>query len=449
MNALWQPLLILATVVFAVSLRFSKNFRGYQFTAWIIAVVTAAMVYPAQFLHVGNFDMRNKWVMLIAIQMVMFGMGTQMSLKDFAGVAKSPRGVFVGIFCHFTVMPLVGFSLVKIFSFPPEIAAGVILIGSCSSGLASNVMAFMAKSNLALSVTVTAITTMIAPIMTPLWMKLLAGTMVEVKFFSLMVEIIKIVLVPIGAALLHDYLKRTSTPSPRSEARGEGWGEGQLNQLDTTTASSPRPSPPAEEREKFHSARGRKFVLAITAFAGAWLAFLIFGGWVFLKTHFADNALAAIALGGFLLSAFVIGTIYHMLAKIFPRLDNFMPTLAIVGILYVTAMTTASGRDNLLKVGALLFLASALHNTAGYIFGYWLSRGAGLDKNSARSIAFEVGLQNGGMASGLASARGKLGTVGLAAAIFIPWMNISGSVLANYWSKRPVKIEKREARGSI
>ena len=170
-----------------------------------------------------------------------------------------------------------------------------------------------------------------------------------------------------------------------------------------------------------------------------WLVFLIFGGWEFLKTRFANDALTAISLGGFLLSAFVIGTAYHALAKSFPRLDKFMPTLAIVGILYVTAMTTASGRDNLLKVGALLFLASVLHNTAGYFFGYYLSRAAGLDKNSARSIAFEVGLQNGGMASGLANAMGKLGTVGLAAAIFIPWMNISGSVLANYWSKRPVK----------
>jgi BASS family bile acid:Na+ symporter len=342
--------------------------------------------------------MKNKWVMLIAIQLVMFGMGTQMSLRDFAGVAKSPRGVFVGIFCHFTVMPLVGFSLVKIFNFPPEIAAGVILIGSCSSGLASNVMAFMAKSNLALSVTVTAVTTMIAPIMTPLWMKLLAGTMVEVKFFNMMVEIIKIVLVPIGAALLHDYLKHASP-------------------------------------------RGRKIICIITAFAAAWLVFLIFGGWQLLQLNFAPDALTTISLGGFLLSAFVIGTAYHALAKTFPRLDNFMPTLAIVGILYVTAMTTASGRDNLLKVGALLFIASMLHNLAGYFFGYFLSRGAGLDKNSARSIAFEVGLQNGGMASGLASAMGKLGTVGLAAAIFIPWMNISGSVLANYWSKRPAQAE--------
>ena len=383
--------------------------------------------------------MKNKWVMLIAIQMVMFGMGTQMSLKDFAGVAKAPRGVFVGIICHFSVMPLVGLALTKIFHFEPEIAAGVILIGSCSSGLASNVMAYMAKSNLALSVTVTAITTMIAPIMTPLWMKLLAGTMVEVSFFKMMVEIIKIVLVPIGAALIHDYLKISENKTnphltPASLA---------------SCAPSSHPSPPVGEkvpagrmRGNTSGAAGRKIVHAITAFAAAWLVFLISGGWKFLQAHFADDALTAIALGGFLLSAFVIGTAYHALAKRQAWLDKFMPTLAIVGILYVTAMTTASGRDNLLKVGALLFLASVLHNTAGYFFGYFLSRAAGLDKNSARSIAFEVGLQNGGMASGLASAMGKLGTVGLAAAIFIPWMNISGSVLANYWSKRPVKVER-------
>jgi BASS family bile acid:Na+ symporter len=391
--SLWQPALVVLTIALAISLRFSKRFRGYQFTVWILAVVALGMIFPQNVLHVGNFDMRNKWVMLIAIQLVMFGMGTQMSLHDFAGVAKSPRGVFVGIFCHFTVMPLVGLALTKMFRFPPEIAAGVILIGSCSSGLASNVMAYIAKSNLALSVTVTAVTTMIAPIMTPLWMKLLAG---EMSFFSMMVEIIKIVLVPIGAALIHDFLKHASP-------------------------------------------RGKRIVDGITIFAAAWLTFLICGGWEVLKDHFSGNTLVAIGLFGFLLSAFVIGVVYHALAAGFPRLDKFMPTLAIVGILYVTAMTTASGRDNLLQVGALLFVASMLHNLAGYFFGYFLSRGAGLDKNSARSIAFEVGLQNGGMASGLANAMGKLATVGLAAAIFIPWMNVSGSILANYWGKRPAK----------
>jgi BASS family bile acid:Na+ symporter len=92
-----------------------------------------------------------------------------------------------------------------------------------------------------------------------------------------------------------------------------------------------------------------------------------------------------------------------------------------------------------MKVGLLLFMASAIHNAAGYFFGYWLSRFFGMDKNSSRTIAFEVGLQNGGMASGIAGSMGKLGTVGLAAAVFSPWMNISGSLLANYWRRRPVE----------
>src|ERR1041385_2621082 len=173
--ALWQPVAVLLAVAVAVGLRFSRKFRGYQFTAWIITAVTAGMIYPSAFLKWGDFDLRNKWLILLVVQTVMFGMGTQMSTRDFAGLAKAPRGVLVGILCHFSVMPLVGWSLTKIFHFEPEIAAGIILIGSCSSGLASNVMAYIAKSNLVLSVTVTAITTMVAPLMTPLWMKLLAN----------------------------------------------------------------------------------------------------------------------------------------------------------------------------------------------------------------------------------------------------------------------------------
>ena len=99
-------------------------------------------------------------------------------------------------------------------------------------------------------------------------------------------------------------------------------------------------------------------------------------------------------------------------------------------------MTTAAGRDYLLVIGFLLFLAVVVHNTAGYILGFGPSRLMGLDRQAARTVALEVGLQNGGMASGLAGAMGKLGTVGLASAIFSPWMNVSGSVLANYWKKR-------------
>jgi bile acid:Na+ symporter, BASS family len=396
MNQIWQPAAVTLAIALAICLRFVPKLRGYQFTAWIIAAVTAAMIYPMAFLRWGDFDLRNKWLILIVVQTVMFGMGTQMSLRDFTGVAKSPRGVLVGIVCHFSVMPLVGLALTKIFHFEPEIAAGIILIGSCSSGLASNVMAYIAKSNLALSVTVTAITTMIAPLMTPLWMKLLAGTLVEVSFFKMMMEIIKIVLVPIGAALLHDYLKHAST-------------------------------------------RGKNIVYGTALTGGIWILFLILGGWKLMQANFPDTALTVIGMGGFLLGAVVVGVIYHWLTRWFTRLDSWMPVASMAGIVYFTTVTTAAGRDNLLQVGLLLFLAAALHNAAGYGFGYWLSRLTGLDKNSARSVAFEVGLQNGGMASGIAGAMGKLGTMGLAAAIFSPWMNVSGSVLANYWRKRPAR----------
>ena len=207
MSFLWPIILLALLIAGAIALRFFENARGYQFTAWIIVAVTAAMIYPDRFLHVGDFDLRNKWLILLVVQLVMFGMGTQMSLRDFAGVIQSPRGVLVGVACRFTVMPLVGWVLIKLFHFEPEIAAGVILIGPCSSGLASNVMAYLAKSNLALSVTITAVTTVLAVFLTPLWMKLLAGTLVEVRLVNMMLEIIKIVLVPIGAAMLHDYLK--------------------------------------------------------------------------------------------------------------------------------------------------------------------------------------------------------------------------------------------------
>lgn len=394
-QTLWQPAAVVLTIALAIVLRFIPKLRGYQFTAWIIAAVTAAMIYPAAFLKWGSLDLRDKWLILIVVQTVMFGMGTQMSLKDFTGVAKSPRGVLVGIVCHFSVMPLVGLALTKIFHFEPEIAAGIILIGSCSSGLASNVMAYIAKSNLALSVTVTAITTMIAPLMTPMWMKLLTDSKeVPISFFNMMMEIIKIVLVPIGAALLHDYLKHAPE-------------------------------------------RGRRIALGIAAFGAVWLGFLPLGGWDSIKAHVAPDPLVAVGIFGFLLSAVVVGVVYHWLTRWLPRLDNWMPVASMAGIVYFTTVTTAAGRENLLKVGLLLFFAAALHNAAGYFFGYWLSRASGLDKNSARSVAFEVGLQNGGMASGLAGAMGKLGTVGLAAAIFSPWMNVSGSVLANYWRKRP------------
>ncbi len=393
MNSFWQPALVILALAFAVGLRFLSKLRGYQFTAWIVVAVVAGMIYPQHLLKVGDFDLRNKWLILFIVQAVMFGMGTQMKLADFKGVVKMPGAVAIGVAGQFTIMPLVGFALTRIFSFEPEIAAGIILIGSCSAGLASNVMAYIAKANLALSITMTAITTALAPIMTPMWMKLLAGELIEVKPFHMMMEIIKMVIVPIGAALLHDYLT-------------------------------------------FAKPRGRRVVYGIGGLAVVWLSIIAFGGGNWFKGNVAAAILPWIGVVGFALAAVLAGILYHHATRVISRLPGLMPIASMSGIVYFTAVTTAAGRDNLLQIGGLLFLAAILHNTFGYVFGYGLARLCRLDIASARTIAFEVGLQNGGMASGIAGSLGKLGTMGLAAAIFSPWMNVSGSVLANFWRKQ-------------
>ncbi|WP_207514147.1 bile acid:sodium symporter family protein [Longitalea luteola] len=404
---LYKPAAISAAVCMAIGLGAIPALKGYQYTAWIIAAVVAGMLYPASFTNWGSIDLRNKWLMLVIIQLVMFGMGIQMKLEDFTAVSKTGKGVAIGLLCHFSVMPLMGFLLTRIFHFEPEIAAGIILIGSTSSGLASNVMVYLARANLVLSVVVTAMATMAAPFFTPLLMKLLAGTLVEVKVIHMMMEIIKIVIVPIGAALLHDFLKGASP-------------------------------------------RGVRVVSLLFIIAACWLAALPLGWWNYLATHItAQSLLQSLEIFGFLLGAIVAGVLYHLLAKTFTKLDTIMPYCSMFGIIYFTTVTTAAGHENLLRTGWLLFICSVIHNAAGFFFGYWLGRLFRLDKNSARTVAFEVGLQNAGMASGIAASMGKLGTLGLPAAVFSPWMNIAGSILANYWRRRPVNDDKATIENSV
>jgi BASS family bile acid:Na+ symporter len=399
-DSLWKTGLILAFTSLAIGIGYIKSISSYQYTFWIIAAVSAGLIYPKTFLHVGNLDLRNKWLILGIIQLVMFGMGIQMSIKDFTGFRKSGKGVLIGLLGHFTIMPLTGFILAKTFHFEPEIAAGIILIGSCSSGLASNVMTYIAKGNLVLSVTVTAISTLAAPIMTPFLMKILAGTLVEVKFFNMMMEIIKIVLVPLAAAMVHDILKN-------------------------------------------YGVSAHKKIIYLSAISIIWLGFIFFYSST-LGLSADGIAQHLVEIINFLSGAIIVGYLYHLLYRNYSKIDQIMPYFSMFGIIYFTLVTTAAGRDNLLQIGLLLFIASILHNGAGYFFGYWLSRISGLDKTNSRTIAFEVGLQNGGMASGLAGSMGKLATLGLASAVFSPWMNVSGSLLANYWRKRTEKDSSTE-----
>lgn len=403
--SVWQPAAVFSAATGAIGIRAVRWLRPYQFAAWIVAVVVGGLIYPTAFLRwpavealgVPSVNLQNKTLFLLMIQLVMFGMGTQMGLKDFTGLGRMWYGVLIGTVLQFTVMPLTGYALARLIGFPPEIGAGVVLIGSCSSGLASNVMSYLAGANLPLSIALTSLSTVIAPLMTPIWMKLLAGQMIEVRFWDMMIEIVKLVVVPIGAALLHDYLKHAG-PSRR------------------------------------------RIVTAVSLVLAGLLAFLATGGWQRIvpdsTVDAATTRATLLELAVSLSAAWLVGQLYHELFKRWPGVDRWMPTASMFGIVFVTAATTAAGRDALLSVGPLLLLAVFIHNGAGYVLAYSLSKLCGLDESSARTVAFEVGLQNGGMASGIARSMNKLGTVGLAAAVFIPWMNISGSILANYWRKR-------------
>ena len=318
-------LLIVFLLCLALLAQFHRFFKGFSFTVLIFAAVAASLYFPGLFISWGNFELKELIVPLLMI--IMFGMGTSMHLKDFKGVLKMPKGVLVGIACQFTIMPMVGYGLASISGFSPEIAAGIILVGCSPSGLASNVMAYISGANLALSLTLTAVATLLAPLVTPFLMRVLANELVPIDFIGMFLSILKIVILPIILGLV------------------------------------------------FNAIAGKRFL----------------------------------------------------------GLKKVMPYISMAGIALIITIITAAGRDSLLTIGLSLVLVVIIHNCCGYVLGYWMSRFVGLDETSARTIAFEVGMQNAGLASGIALEIGRVATMGLAPAVFGPFMNITGSSLATWW----------------
>lgn len=392
---IWQPAVLVAVFGAAIGIGAVESLKSYQYTGWIIACVVAALVFPQAFRSWGGVNLSGKFLMTTIIQLVMFGMATQMRLADFRGVARHPRGVLVGLIGHYSVMPIAAVLLVQLTDLPKEIGLGVILYGCVASGLASNVMSLLAKANIALAVTITAMSTILSPLATPLLMKLLAGRIVDVSFISMMFDVIRITLVPVAAALLVDYLR---TAAPKAV---------------------------------------RKVDIA-AVIAAAWLVGLLLGGWSYAATHLTHTPLGVFQSLSYVAAAIVLARLYHLLITgPLPSIETAMPYASMFGIMYYNTITTAAGRDALLDVGLILLAVGIVHNVTGYVFGYWGSRLSGLDQRDARSVTFEVGMQNGGMATGLAASMNMVGTAGLAAAVFSPLGNITGSLLANYWSRRP------------
>jgi bile acid:Na+ symporter, BASS family len=163
-----------------------------------------------------------------------------------------------------------------------------------------------------------------------------------------------------------------------------------------------------------------------------------------MKANHTDFAGFAIALGKSMFWFYLLPIVAALLLHHFMKGDNqlmgkILSSVSMVGIAVIITIITATGRESLLKVGALLMVTSLLHNIAGYSLGYSVSWLFGMPEKDRRTVAFEVGMQNGGLASGLALQMGKIATVGLAPAIFGPLMNVTGSALASWWRSKPPK----------
>ncbi|TQE90704.1 bile acid:sodium symporter family protein [Ureibacillus terrenus] len=171
------------------------KFAGDTFALWVLLAAGLAMWIPQYFAWI------SPWITTL-LGIVMFGMGMTLKLEDFKYVLMHPKGVIIGIFGQFTIMPLLAFVLAKIFQLPPEIAVGVILVGCCPGGTASNVMTFLAKGNTALSVTITSCTTLLAPIITPALIYFLASEWLPVSFMAMFMSVVKVVLIPIILGIL-------------------------------------------------------------------------------------------------------------------------------------------------------------------------------------------------------------------------------------------------------
>ena len=173
-----------------------SNFFGQNMAVIVIAVAALALFAPQSVSFIKTSYVNT----LLGI--VMFGMGLTLKPGDFKVVFSRPKDVIIGCIAQFTVMPLLAFGLTKAFNLPPELAIGVILVGTCPGGTSSNVMTYLSKGDVALSVGMTAVSTVLAPFLTPVLTYVYAGARVDVNMASMFLSIVKVVIVPIAAGFI-------------------------------------------------------------------------------------------------------------------------------------------------------------------------------------------------------------------------------------------------------
>ncbi|UDL03625.1 bile acid:sodium symporter family protein [Marinobacter sp. CA1] len=297
------------------------------FPVWAILFSVCAFYQPALFT-----DLKAAIVPLLTI--IMLAMGLTLTPTDFRHVVTYRHALLLGTALQFSVMPLLALGISLLFGFSPELTVGMVLVGCVAGGTSSNVMTFLAGGNVALSISMTATSTLLGVVLTPLLTGLLVGQSVDVPITGMLLSLVKIVLVPVAIGV------------------------------------------------------------ALNAF----------------------------------------------LRRQVKAVEPVLPLVSMFSIVIIIAIVVALNRDNLASQGLMIALAVILHNSLGLGLGYGACRLFGFDRRISRTVAFEVGLQNSGLATALAM---KFFTpiAAMPGTLFSVWHNISGSILAGIWSKRPPQDE--------
>lgn len=181
-------------------------FLGKTFAIWVLIFAVVSYFFPEYFKFLAAY-------ISIMLGIVMFGMGLTLRPRDFSEVFTRPFEVLIGIVGQFVLMPVIAYGLCTLLGLPPEIAVGVILVGCCPGGTASNVMTFLGKGDVPLSVTISACTTLLAPLVTPALIYVFAHQWVEVDPMSMFLSIVNIVIIPIvGGVVVNAFFGKIVRP---------------------------------------------------------------------------------------------------------------------------------------------------------------------------------------------------------------------------------------------
>ncbi|WP_423724430.1 bile acid:sodium symporter family protein [Arthrobacter gengyunqii] len=292
------------------------------FPLLILAGGAVALFFPAPFTGLSAF-------VNPALMVIMFGMGLTLTLPDFALVVRQPLPVFLGVVAQFVIMPLLGAGIAWALQLSPELAAGVILVGCAPGGTASNVVTYLAKGNVALSVAMTSVSTLLAPLFTPLLALWLAGRYMAVDAGSMALSIVQIVLIPVVLGLV----------------------------------------------------------------------------------------------------------IRYAVPRLVDRVLPVLPWISVLAITFVVLAVVAGSAAAIVTAGWLILLAVILHNGLGLGLGYGTAKLFRQPIASRRTMAVEVGMQNSGLAAGLAK-QYFTPEAALPAAVFSVWHNVSGALMAAFWRSR-------------